>query len=122
MLLALERKVRTKNCEMHGSCCRYLVAQSCPTLCNPLGCSPPGSCVHGISQARVLEWAAIPVSRDLPDPGIEPGFPVLAGGFFTAESAKGSPTRFLRAGKGKEVDSPLEASKNQSCQFLDFSL
>ena len=41
--------------------------------------------------------------------------PVLAGGFFTAESVKGNPTRFLRAGKSKEVDSPLRASKNQSC-------
>ena len=36
-----------------------LVAQSCPTLCDPVDCSLPGSSVHGISQARVLEWAAI---------------------------------------------------------------
>ena len=36
-----------------------LCAQSCPTLCNPLDCSPPGSSVHGISQARILEWVAI---------------------------------------------------------------
>ena len=35
------------------------VAQSCPTLCNPMDCSPPGSSVHGIFQARVLEWGAI---------------------------------------------------------------
>ena len=34
------------------------VAQSCPTLCDPIGCSLPGSSVHGISQARVLEWGA----------------------------------------------------------------
>ena len=40
-----------------------LVSQSCPTLCNPIDCSPPGSSVHGIFQARVLEWAAIPFSR-----------------------------------------------------------
>ena len=39
------------------------VAQSCPTLCDPMGCSPPGSSVHGISQARILEWAAIFFSR-----------------------------------------------------------
>jgi len=32
------------------------VAQSCPTLCNPMDCSPPGSSVHGIFQARILEW------------------------------------------------------------------
>ena len=35
------------------------VAQSCPTLCDPMDCSPPGSSVHGIFQARVLEWGAI---------------------------------------------------------------
>ena len=39
------------------------VAQSCPTLCNPRNCSLPGSCVRGILQVRILEWAAIPFSR-----------------------------------------------------------
>ena len=34
-----------------------------PTLCNPMDCSPPGSSVHGILQARILEWVAIPFSR-----------------------------------------------------------
>ena len=37
----------------------YLVIQSCPTLCKPMDCSPPGSYVHGLSQARILEWVAI---------------------------------------------------------------
>ena len=35
------------------------VTQSCPTLCNPMDCSPPGSSIHGVFQARVLEWGAI---------------------------------------------------------------
>ena len=39
------------------------VAQSCPTLCDPVDCSPPGSSVHGILQARILEWVAISFSR-----------------------------------------------------------
>ena len=39
---------------------KVLVTQSCPTLCNPMDCSPPGSSVHGILQARTLEWAAMP--------------------------------------------------------------
>ena len=39
------------------------VAQSCLTLCDPMDCSLPGSCVHGISQARIPEWVAIPFSR-----------------------------------------------------------
>ena len=39
--------------------CCCLVTKSCPTLCNPMDCSPPGSSVHGISQARILEWVVI---------------------------------------------------------------
>ena len=42
---------------------RLLVAQSRLTLCNPTNCSPPGSSVHGILQARMLEWVAIPFFR-----------------------------------------------------------
>ena len=42
---------------------KVLVAPSCPTLCNPMDCSPPGSSVHGISQARILEWVAMSFSR-----------------------------------------------------------
>ena len=42
------------------------VAQSCPTLCNPMDYSLPGSSVHGIFQARVLEWVAIAFSDYLP--------------------------------------------------------
>ena len=41
-----------------------LVAQSCPTLCDPLDCSPPGSSVHAILQARILEGVAISFSRE----------------------------------------------------------
>ena len=41
------------------------VAQPCPTLRDPMDCSPPGSSVHGIFQARVLEWGAIAFSRVL---------------------------------------------------------
>ena len=40
------------------------VAQSCPTLSDPMDCSPPGSSIHGIFQARVLEWGAIAFSQD----------------------------------------------------------
>ena len=41
------------------------VAQSCPTLSDPMDCSPPGSSIHGIFQARVLEWVAIAFSTSL---------------------------------------------------------
>ena len=42
---------------------QVLVTQSCPTLCDPMDCSPPGSSVHGTFQARILEWVAISFSR-----------------------------------------------------------
>ena len=54
-----------------------LVAQLCLTLCDPMDCSLPGSAVHGISQARILEWLPFPSPGDLPDPRITPGSPAL---------------------------------------------
>ena len=54
-----------------------LVTQSCPTFCNHMACSPPGSSVHGILQARILEWVPCPSPGDLPDPGIKLGSPAL---------------------------------------------
>ena len=42
--------------------CVCSVTQSCPTLCNPMDCSPPGSSVRGIFQARILEWVAVSFS------------------------------------------------------------
>ena len=42
---------------------KVLVVQSCPTPCDPTNCSPPGSSMHGIHQARTLEWVALPSSR-----------------------------------------------------------
>ena len=59
-----------------------LVTQSCPTLWDPRDCRPPGSSVHRISQARILEWGATSFSRDLPDPGTQPVSLALAGGLF----------------------------------------
>ena len=52
-------------------------AQLCPTLCDPMDCSLPGSSVHGIFQAIVLEWTAISFSSRSSDPGIEPGSSAL---------------------------------------------
>ena len=53
------------------------VAQSSPTLCNPMDCSLPGFSVHGIFQARLLEWVPFPSPEDLPHPRIEPRSPAL---------------------------------------------
>ena len=60
--------------------------QSCLTLCDPMDVSLPGSSVHGILQARILELVSVSYLGELPDPGIEPtsfASPALAGGVFT---------------------------------------
>ena len=54
-----------------------LVAQLCPTLCDPRDCSPQAPLSVGLLQARILEWVAMLSSRALPNPGIKPRFPVL---------------------------------------------
>ena len=57
---------------------KVLAVQLCPTLCNSMDCSSPGSSVHGILQARILEWVSIPFSGDLSNTEIEPGSPLQA--------------------------------------------
>ena len=54
--------------------------------CNSMDHNLPGSSVHRIILARILEWVAVFSSRNLPNPGMEPGSPPLAGEFFTTES------------------------------------
>ena len=64
--------------------------QLCPALCDSMDCSPPGFSVHGVPQARILEWVAICIPRDLPSPGIKLAsfmFPALAGRFFTTSTS-----------------------------------
>ena len=63
--------------------------QLCPALWDPMDCSPPGSSVHEILQARILEWLPCPSPGDLPHRGIEPRSltsPALAGMFFTTST------------------------------------
>ena len=55
-------------------------------LRNHMDCSQPGSSVHGILQARILEWAVMRSSRESSQPEIEPTSPALAGGFFTTST------------------------------------
>ena len=57
--------------------CVCSFAQSCPTLCNPMLCSPLGSSVHGILQARILRWVAMPFSRGSSQPKYRTGSPAL---------------------------------------------
>ena len=51
------------------------VAQLCPNLCDPMDCNPPGSSIHEILQARILEWVAISSPGDFLDPGTQPTSP-----------------------------------------------
>ena len=61
------------------------VAQSCPTLCNPIEGSPPGSSIHGIFQARILEWVVISFSRGYSWPEIKLASPALQADTLPAE-------------------------------------
>ena len=62
------------------------VAHSCPTLPDPMNCSPLGSFLHGILHVRVMEWVAIAFSRLSSDPGIKPRSPAFQADALTSES------------------------------------
>ena len=78
--------------------------QSCPTVCDPMDCSPPGSSVHGILQGEYWSGLPRPPPGDLPNPETEPGSPVIAGRFFTTEL----PVKFFKT------------LKSMVCFILDF--
>ena len=63
-------------------CVKVKVTQSCPTLCHTMDCSLPGSTVHGILQARILEWVAVPFSRGSPQAMDQIQVSCVAGRYF----------------------------------------
>ena len=72
-------------------CISCMLIQACLILYDPMDCSIPGSSVHGISHAKILEWVAVSSSRGSSQTGIEPASPVspaLAGRFFTTEPTR----------------------------------
>ena len=71
-----------------GTCYCCLVPKLCPTLCDPVDCSLPGSSVRGISQARILEWVAILFSRGSSLPRDQTQVSCIAGRFFTIWDTK----------------------------------
>ena len=95
--------------------CAHLL-QSFLTLCDPVHCSPPNSSVHGILQARILEWVALPSSKalgDLPVLGIQPVFlmsSALASEFFTTSATWEAPYSLI-------TTKPKPNNKNQASQF-----
>ena len=68
-----------------------LIAKSYPTLCDPKDCSPPGSFVHGISQARILEWVAISFSRGYSQSQDQTCISCIAGGLLQEDSLPTEP-------------------------------
>ena len=76
---------------IYGKKVEVLVAQSCPAVCDPMDYSFPGSSVHGILQARILEWVAISFSRGSSWPRDRTHIFCLASGFFNTEP-RGKPT------------------------------
>ena len=100
--------------------CRFLlqesereVVQSCPTLCDPMDCSPPASSIHGIFQARVLEWGAIAFSRGIfLTQGLNQGLPHCRQLILPSEPP-GKP-------KGKEIE--VAQSCPTLCDPMDCSL
>ncbi|CAN0569010.1 unnamed protein product [Rangifer tarandus platyrhynchus] len=74
-----------------GDFCEHVCVLSCLTVCNPMGCSPPGSSIHGIFKARILKWVAISFSRESSQPRIEPMSPVSPA--LQADSFRDEPSR-----------------------------
>ena len=66
---------------------KVLVTQLCPTLCDPMDCSPPRSSVHGILQVRILEWIVISSSRESSKPRNRTQVSCITGRFFTIWTA-----------------------------------
>ena len=85
---------------------RVFVAQLCPTLCDPIDCSLLGSCVHGVLQARVLEWVAMPFSRGSSRLRDRPQVSNTAGRFFTTEPPEKEIVRVLSKSPEENVLCP----------------
>ena len=94
VLVALSRKVKVK------------VAQSCPTLCNPMDYT-----VHGILQARTLEWVAFPFSRGSSKPRDRTQVSHIAGGFFTRRATREAQINTL-------VDNLLKINSIKNCTYF----
>ena len=84
------------SCHVYSAfvCVCVLVAQLCLILCNPMDCSPPGSSVHGILQARILEWVAMPSTRGSFRPRNLTWVSCIAGGLYHL-SHQGSTRKFF---------------------------
>ena len=88
-----------------AACCKcsVLVTQSCPTLCDSMDCSPPGSSVCEIFQARILDWVALSFSRGSSQPRDQPRSPALQAHSLLTE-LQGKPNHGIESIKWDHVD------------------
>ena len=103
MAFRLKVDYRDRSCNIHLG----LVAQSCPTLCDPMGCSPAGFSARGILQARILQYTCrlpCPLPGNLHNPGIKPRSPVLQADSLLSETP----------GKPKNIGVPYRFSRGSS--------
>ena len=83
MLSHLDKSFKLKKVNIKNMKVKVKAAQACWTLCKAVDCSPPGSSVHGILLASILEWVAFPFSRGSSQPRSHTQVSSIAGGFFT---------------------------------------
>ena len=93
------------------------VAPLCLTLCDPMDCSPPGSSVHGILQARILEWVAIPFSRVYSQPRDWTQVSCIGGGFFTVWVTREALWATRKSCKRGDIYSNIEETEKLSMEF-----
>ena len=88
-----------------------LVTQSCPTLCDPMDCIPPGSSVYEIFQTRKVERVAIPFSRGSSWPRDQTQVSSMAGGFFTIWATREAKVKVLAAQSCPTLCDPMDCSQ-----------
>ena len=96
-----------------GACVWDNSLWSCPTPCDPLDCSPPGSSVVGFSRQEYWTGLPRPPPGDLPDPEIEPASPALAGRFFTTTATWEAPFKRVCFLRWEKVESMMIGQKTE---------
>ena len=85
---------------------KVLVAQLCPTLCNPMDCSPSDCCME-FSRQKYWSGLPFPAPGDLPDPGIKPRSPALQGGLLTILATREAQSHLYLALHLKKIQNSL---------------
>ena len=97
---------------------KVLVTQLCPTFCNPTDCNPPGSSVHGILQARIPEWVAVPFSRGSSWPWDQTLVSYIAGRFFTVWAIREAETGLSLKDKSLRLKRKLQIPFATNFKFI----